>query len=64
MTGELEASVMRGLITTGLVALVAFATGLAQTPGQTPPPTLKVGDMAPDFTPATKLEELMVAKKK
>jgi thioredoxin-dependent peroxiredoxin len=41
---------MRGLITTGLVALFAAVGVFAQTPGQTPPqPTLKVGDMAPDF---------------
>jgi len=51
MTGELEALAMRGLITTGLVTLFAAASMLAQTPGQAPPqPTLKVGDMAPDFT--------------
>jgi len=42
---------MRKLITTGLVALFATAGVLAQAPGQTAPqPTLKVGDMAPDFT--------------
>ena len=42
---------MRALITTGLVALVAAVALQAQAPGQTPPqPTLKVGDMAPDFT--------------
>ena len=41
---------MRGLITMGLVTLFATASMVAQTPGQTPPqPTLKVGDMAPDF---------------
>jgi peroxiredoxin Q/BCP len=42
---------MRGLITTGLVALFAAVGVAAQAPSQTPPqPTLKVGDMAPDFT--------------
>ena len=41
---------MRGFITTGLVALFATVGVLAQAPSQTPPqPTLKVGDMAPDF---------------
>ncbi|HVQ42117.1 MAG TPA: redoxin domain-containing protein [Vicinamibacterales bacterium] len=42
---------MRKLITTGLVAFFAAAGLLAQGAGQAPPqPTLKVGDMAPDFT--------------
>ena len=41
---------MRGFISTGLVALFATVGVLAQAPSQTPPqPTLKVGDMAPDF---------------
>jgi peroxiredoxin Q/BCP len=42
---------MRGLIATALVTLFAAGGLGAQAPGQTPPqPTLKVGDMAPDFT--------------
>ena len=42
---------MRGLITIGLVGFFAAVALQAQAPGQTAPqPTLKVGDMAPDFT--------------
>jgi peroxiredoxin Q/BCP len=43
---------MRALLTMGLVAVVAAGTAMAQAPAGTPPvaPTLKVGDMAPDFS--------------
>jgi thioredoxin-dependent peroxiredoxin len=43
---------MRALLTMGLVAVVAAGTAMAQAPAGAPPaaPTLKVGDMAPDFS--------------
>jgi thioredoxin-dependent peroxiredoxin len=43
---------MRTLLTMGLVAVVAAGTAMAQAPAGAPPaaPTLKVGDMAPDFS--------------
>ena len=43
---------MRALVTMGLVAVVAAGTAMAQAPAGAPPvaPTLKVGDMAPDFS--------------
>ena len=43
---------MRALLTMGLVAVVAAGTAMAQAPAGAPPaaPTLKIGDMAPDFS--------------
>jgi peroxiredoxin Q/BCP len=43
---------MRGLLTLGLVTVMATGTAMAQAPAGAPPaaPTLKVGDMAPDFS--------------
>jgi thioredoxin-dependent peroxiredoxin len=43
---------MRALLTMGLVAVAAIGTAMAQAPAGAPPaaPTLKVGDMAPDFS--------------
>ena len=43
---------MRAILTMGVVALVAVGTAMAQTPAGAPAaaPTLKVGDMAPDFS--------------
>src|SRR4029453_7841555 len=42
---------MRVVLTMGLVTVMAIGTAMAQTPTAPPAaPTLKVGDMAPDFT--------------